>query len=88
MVWMKSGECVIFQGLANAAGCMRKGEMAGNCANFESPKMRDSKKIDFVQLIDIKDMAGPRAITFFGRKAFSGDKKSSLNFSYIKPAYS
>jgi hypothetical protein len=81
MVWMKSGECVIFQGLANAPGSARIREMAGNCANVACPKMCDSKKSDFVQRIDIKDMAGPRAITFFGRKAFSGDKKSSLNFS-------
>jgi hypothetical protein len=37
----------------------------------------DSKKFDFDEEIENKDIAGRRAITFFGMEAFSAEKISS-----------
>jgi hypothetical protein len=77
MVWMKSGECVNFQRLASALESLEMAALAGNCANFAYPDFCDSKKPDFFRSSEIKDIARPCAITFFGEKRCSRDKKSS-----------
>jgi hypothetical protein len=74
---LETGECVNIQGFAIAAQRAKIRRTAGNCANFRYRKICDSKKSGFGRQIEISDIAGRRAITFFGTQAFSGNKKSS-----------
>jgi len=75
---LESGECVSFQGFAIAGPGAEIRQTAGNCAISPDAILCDSKRFDFGEQIENKDIAELPAISFLGMKAFSGEKISSL----------
>jgi hypothetical protein len=61
---------VIFQGFATTPRSHEIRRMAEKSADFHPGNKSDSKKSKFPRQIGFIDIAGTRAITFFGAKAF------------------